>query len=152
MNKTEPHTHNGIDSPLINKAANGLANTGNSAVFWFINQGGPGSGGTNYYSLVGASSTEAGVQVTVPTKGTISNLYLSTSSSQPGTGTYVITLRQNGTSSSIVVTISAGGGAAVYSDTSHSLAVNAGDLINIQGKNNATSNAATISYLSFKIS
>lgn len=97
------------------------------------------------------SATESNCQVSMPNGGTLSNFYFNTTTSQPGTGTLVVTVRKNGADTAVTATVSAGAGAGVFSDTSHSFSYVAGDKLNIKVVNNASGNSASINYFSSKV-
>jgi hypothetical protein len=74
------------------------------------------------------------------------------SGTQSATGTLVITMRNNATSSSVAVTVANGDGASpTKSDNSNTLTVAAGDLLAIQLVNNATATSASVVSISFVI-
>lgn len=113
----------------------GAANSGFSA------------GTTIYLSLFGidnGNGTESAVQVLAPCAGTLKNFYVRTVSSQPASGSLVLTLRKNASDQSITVTYAAGAAAATASDTTHSFTVAAGDLLTLKAVNNASGNSAII--------
>lgn len=93
---------------------------------------------TNYFlvlsgmgsaSLASWSTTESDVQIPIPTGCTAKNLYVKTRSTQ-GAGTQTWTLRKAGSDTALTVTIAASAAAGNYSDTSHTIALTAGDLVN----------------------
>lgn len=95
----------------------------------------------NLFSTFGTNSTanpiEINRQVPMAKSGTISNFYVSTTTTQSGLGSLIITIRRNGINSSIIITINPNAPAGVYSNTTDSLSVNAGDLISISFQNAA---------------
>ena len=99
----------------------------------------------------GASVTEGIRQVPVPVAGMIRQFYVYTSTAQPSTGSYVLTIRRNNSSTSTTITLAASAAAGVYS-TSTTTALSAGDLLSIQFVNNATGASATIRGFSIFIS
>lgn len=76
----------------------------------------------------------------VPEAGTMKNLYVRLSSAQPATGSLVITVQKNLADTALTVTIAAGtAGGTTHSDTTHTVAWNAGDILTFKVRNNATS-------------
>ncbi len=90
------------------------------------------------------SNSEAARQCVIPFACTLKNFYVRTQSSQSGTGDLVITIRQNTADTAITLTVTAGSAAGTFSDTTHSFAVAAGDLVSIKNANAATAASATI--------
>lgn len=76
------------------------------------------------------NNTEASIVMIVPTAGTISNLYINVSSSG-ASSSMPFTLRVNGSNSALVATVSAAS-TGVFSDTTHSVSVVAGDLVSVR--------------------
>jgi len=98
------------------------------------------------------NATESNRHFAVPVAGTIKNFYVKMSGTQSATGSLVITIRNNATSSSVSVTVtSADGASPTKSDNSNSLSVSAGDLLAIQLVNNATATSASVVSMSFII-
>jgi hypothetical protein len=98
------------------------------------------------------NATESNRHFAVPVAGTLKNLYVKMSGTQSATGTLVITMRNNATSSSVAVTVANGDGASpTKSDNSNTLTVAAGDLLAIQLVNNATATSASVVSISFVI-
>jgi len=98
------------------------------------------------------NATESNRHFAVPVAGTLKNLYVKMSGTQSATGTLVITMRNNATSSSVAVTVSSADGASpTKSDNTNTLAINAGDLLAIQLINNATVASASVVSISFVI-
>lgn len=104
------------------------------------------SGALRYFGFSNnAVSTVENVRRTfLPNACTLKNFYIRTSSTQPATGSHVLTILKNGVATSIVVTIAAGSAAGVFSDTTNSVSFLAGDEISIQAVNNATANSGGI--------
>lgn len=91
------------------------------------------------------SATESLLQLPMPCAGTLKNFYLRYTNNQSATGSLVITLRKNGVSQAITVTLtSAGGASGTLSDTTNTVTVAAGDLICLQVTNNATATSGRI--------
>jgi hypothetical protein len=98
------------------------------------------------------NATESNRHFAVPVAGTIKNFYVKMSGTQSATGTLVITIRNNATSSSVTVTVSSADGASpTKSDNVNSLSIAAGDLLSIQLVNNATVTSASVVSMSFII-
>lgn len=98
------------------------------------------------------NATESNRHFAVPVAGTIKNFYVKMSGTQSATGTLVITIRNNATSSSVTVTVSnADGVSPTKSDNANSLSISAGDLLSIQLVNNATATSASVVSMSFII-
>lgn len=114
------------------------ASTGGNAITAGTTQYAPIEGQNNF------SSTEAQRQFIMPHAGTIKNLYVATGTSQPGTGSMVITMRKGGSNQTVTCTIAAGTGAGTFSDTTHSFTFAAGDLISIGFQNNASGSSANV--------
>jgi hypothetical protein len=76
-----------------------------------------------------ASGTEADVQQPIPLGGTISNFYFHVEGTSASSQSTTITLRVNGTATTITCTLAAGGTGC--SDTTHTAVVTAGQSITI---------------------
>ncbi len=89
---------------------------------------------TTYGGFNGVTSygTEPLREIILGTAGTLKNLYVRTGSAQPGTGDLVVTVRKNGSATSLTLTVAASSVAAIYSDLSNTVSVAAGDRIAIQ--------------------
>jgi hypothetical protein len=81
------------------------------------------------------NSTESNRQNVVPANGTLSRLYVRTSSTQPSDGSLTITLRVGGADTSVVILIAANSVAGIFSDIAHSASVTAGQLVNLKAVN-----------------
>ena len=113
---------------------------------------------TNYISLNGNTfnSTLANRVIVIPMSGTLKNLFVFASGTQPASGTLVFTIMKASSFGSIadtalIVTISAStaaGTGTVYSNTVDGVSVSAGDLIVIKVVNNATASSFTINDIS----
>lgn len=145
------HVHNAIDFPLIDKTANSLTG-GKVACFWPVGGYQVGPGATSYLNAGSVqTTTETAAQIQVPVAGTIQNFYCTTYASQPNTGSLVLTFRKNAASQTLAITIPSNASAGYFSDTANSFTVAAGDKICVQATNNAGSNAANITALSFQL-
>lgn len=81
--------------------------------------------------------------------GVLSNMSVRISSSQPASGSLVITLQVNGVDTSIVVTIAAGTvGPATVSDTTHTATISATDTLRWKVVNNATAASSALTSVS----
>lgn len=103
---------------------------------------------TNYLCIAGgtvaSNATEANRQNIVSTAGTVRNLYIATSTSQPSGGGLTFTLRKNGADTAITLTIAASAAAGTFSDTSNAFSVAAGDLLSLKAVNGSGSTSAAI--------
>lgn len=125
----------GTSKSLITSAFPGtLAAQGSTHYFW------PGA------SSITSATPESSSQVAMPAAGTLSNFFLTSAAAQSSTGSLVLTLRKNGASTALAVTIPASGAAGTYSDTTHTVSVSAGDLLDIQITNNATSSSTIVGF------
>jgi hypothetical protein len=91
-----------------------------------------GAGVTRTFPILGevyASATEARDQVKMACNGRFQNLRVRI---LPAANASKICLRVNGAVSALTITTTGGGGEAEYNDDTHSVAVNAGDLVNFQ--------------------
>jgi hypothetical protein len=80
----------------------------------------------------------------IATAGTISRLYVQTSSAQPATGSLVCTVRKNSVDQTLTLTIAAGSAAGVFTDLVNSVSVVAGDFLGMKFQNNATTTSANV--------
>lgn len=105
-----------------------------------------GANSTAYWPITGANipnATENLRVVPMPVSGTIKNLYIRIGAAQSATGSLVFTVRKNSVNQALTVTFTnADGSNVTKSDTTNSFSVVAGDLITIQGVNNAPSSAS----------
>jgi|SRR5271166_1701463 len=103
------------------------------------------SGLTSYFSLVvGVGQTEASAQIGMPVAGTFRTMYVTSFTTQPASGSLVITLRLGGVSQTIQVTIAANAPAGTFFDSAHTVPFVAGNLVNYQLVNNATATSAQV--------
>ena len=84
----------------------------------------------------------AGFNVAIPLAGTLKNLYFRTGSTQPASGSLTCTLNVNNSQKTVVATCPAGSAANTFSDTTHTYALSAGDVVWFDLKNNATGTSA----------
>ena len=109
---------------------------------------------TGYASLNGSSfnSTLANRAIVIPSSGTLKNLFILASGTQPASGNLVVTLMISSdidtvADTTLLVTISAGtaaGTGTIYSNTIDGITVNAGDIVVVKYVNNATSSSLTL--------
>lgn len=108
---------------------------------------------TNYLSIVPNSSQLAAAEATagspVPRNTTFASLCTTTASAQPGTGSLVFTLRDNGSSTAITFTIAANAAAGTYCDTAHTVSVTSAHTVDIMVVNNSGSNVAPAQFYSW---
>lgn len=134
-----------------------LISQGSSSPIWketyescygaLINDSCPGSS-TRYMCIVGGpiglAATEDIRSTIIPKAGTFSRLYLTTSGTQPATGSMVVTARVNGSDQTMTVTIAANATSQTYTDLVHTFNVNAGDLVAFSVVNNASTTSIKI--------
>ena len=126
-------------SPISWVARFTAANTNEFPLLWGASTG-AGAGTTRYSPIQGdaaVQTTEAFAQSVIPTPGTLSNLYVALDANQATSG-QTVTLFLNGVATGLTCTVSSG--AATANDTTHNVAVVAGDLVSLEW-NNAGSNA-----------
>ena len=80
----------------------------------------------------------------IATAGTITKLYVQTSTAQPATGSLVCTVQKNSVDQALTLTIAAGSAAGVFTDLVNSVSVVAGDLLGMKFVNNATTVSANV--------
>ena len=108
---------------------------------------------TRYHSVGGTiSSLTTPYQVPVPTACTFSNFYFRTYSTQPATGSLVLTLQKNAVDTALTITIAAGSAGGNFSDTTNTVSFSAGDTWQIKIVQNATSSNSSMAGYSFKLS
>ncbi len=79
----------------------------------------------------------------MPIAGTLKNFYVN-NGNQPATGSLVYTIRKSGVDSAFVITVAAGSLSGVFSNTTSTLSVVAGDFIGIKITNNASTASGAI--------
>lgn len=112
-----------------------------------------GAGVTTYLGLTGSglNATE-NIRVTIlPQDCSLSRLYFATATTQPATGTLVVTLRKNNADTSLVITIAAGSAAAFFSNLVNSVSFTSGQYASIKLVNNASTTSAAINCLSIMV-
>jgi hypothetical protein len=112
----------------------------------------PGAGATQYTSIGQQSllrNTETDVIVPIPIAATLNQVCVTTTGTQPATGTLVFTARDTGVDTTVIITIPASGQAGAYcSDPSLTHVFSAGDYFTVSVTNNAASATVTIQNLS----
>jgi hypothetical protein len=98
---------------------------------------------TQFEGAADVGSSEASHQVPMPRSGTVSELYCHDSGTFSGTQQLVITVRQNGASSTLTCTLNSTN-TTTCNDTTHNFSVAAGDLINLQTVPSNTPPAGTL--------
>ena len=84
------------------------------------------------------SGTENARITIMPQACTISRMYFATATTQPASGSLVLTLRKNNADTALVITIAAGSVANFFNDTTNSVSFTAGQYASIKFQNNAT--------------
>ena len=103
-----------------------------------------GASSTVYATLTGGtfSGTENARITLIPQACTISRMYFATATTQPASGSLVVTLRKNNADTSLTITIAAGSVANYFNDTTNSVSFSAGQYASIKFQNNATGTSA----------
>lgn len=126
----------------------GITTSSTSILYQFANGDTLASGATRFGSLFGGSAnhnaSDAVRRTPMITNGTLTRLYVMTSTAQPATGSLVCTVRKNSTDQALTLTIAAGSAAGVFSDLVNSVSVLVGDQMGMKFVNNATSTSAAI--------
>lgn len=102
------------------------------------------AGATGTLALFATGFLSVGGNVPLPYGGTLKKLYIRIAGTQPASGSLVFTVMKNNVATDIVATCAANGSGITISDTSHTLAVSAGDLIYLRAVNNASAVCATV--------
>jgi hypothetical protein len=144
-----------LNKPISTATQTALNNKKDSLAYGNVYGTTVGASGTAYAAISGLTAlnaTESNRQFAVPVAGTIKNFYVKMSGTQSATGSLVITVRNNATSSAVAVTVTNGDGASpTKSDNTNTLTIAAGDLLAIQLTNNATVTSASVLSMSFVI-
>lgn len=90
-----------------------------------------GAGSTVYMGVGSFSATEANVIISCPLAGTLKNMYVRSSAAPGGGETYTVTLRKASVDQTLTCTIS-GAGSSSSNDTTHTVAVSAGDALAVK--------------------
>ena len=106
------------------------------------------SGQTRFGALFGGSAnhnaSDAVRRTPMITNGTLTRLYVMTSTAQPASGSLVCTVRKNSVDQALTITIAAGSAAGVFSDLVNSVSVLVGDQMGMKFVNNSTGTSAGI--------
>lgn len=98
----------------------------------------PINGTTNY------NATENNRQILISRTCLVSDLVITTTVTQPASGSLVFTLRKNGADTGITITLAAGQVAGTFTDSTHSVTFNKNDLMSLKAVNNATASSAAL--------
>jgi len=141
----------------IQTQLNAKANTGSGTSFLTGTVGNAntsvGAGATNYLGLTGSGlSISENIRVTVfPQDCSLSRMYFTTATTQPATGSLVVTLRKNNADTSVVITIAAGSAANFFNNTANSVSFTAGQYASIKVVNNASTTSAAVNCVSIMV-
>ncbi|MGE5072589.1 MAG: hypothetical protein ACM3MF_04105, partial [Anaerolineae bacterium] len=140
LDTLDDHTHAGsLSSYSMIWGSNGLKQT-------------IGAGATAYYApFVDGPQTDSGIVVNFPRNATVKNCYVRIASAQPASGSLVVTVMVGGVATAVTFTIPAGSGAGVYSDTTHTADLTAGQGLSFRLKNNATAASAQVNGLTIEL-
>jgi hypothetical protein len=120
---------------------------GGVGTLWVSNIGniviGPTTTNYNFPGSVGGQTVVTARQVVIPVACTAKNLYVVTSTAQPADAALTISLWRTA-DTALQVVVPANGAAATMSDTTHTVALAAGDQVAIEFANASTSNSAAI--------
>ena len=126
----------------------GITTSSTSVLYQFANGDTLTSGQTRFGALFGGSAnhnaSDAVRRTPMITNGTLTRLYVMTSTAQPATGSLVCTVRKNSVDQALTITIAAGSAAGVFSDLVNSVSVVVGDQMGMKFLNNATGTSAGI--------
>jgi hypothetical protein len=162
---------NSDEGVLITTPSNGQVLTYNSTSGLWVNQSIPATTSTQLWNfqlantIATSATTWIGVGVTggtneststviMPFACTLSDMYtMHYNTTQPATGSQVLTVRKNGVDTALAITISAGSVPTTtpYSNTANSVTFAAGDKLSIRRVNNATAVGGAVNGLSFKL-
>jgi hypothetical protein len=126
----------------------GITTSSTSVLYQFANGDTLTASQTRFGALFGGSAnhnaSDAVRRTPMITNGTLTRLYVMTSTAQPATGSLVCTVRKNSVDQALTITIAAGSAAGVFSDLVNSVSVVAGDQMGMKFLNNATGTSAGI--------
>jgi len=126
----------------------GITTSSTSILYQFANGDTLAAGATRFGSLFGGSAnhnaSDAVRRTPMITNGTLTRLYVMTSTAQPATGSLVCTVRKNSVDQALTITIAAGSAAGVFSDLVNSVSVVVGDQMGMKFVNNSTGTSAAI--------
>jgi hypothetical protein len=97
------------------------------------------------------SGTENARITIMPQACTISRMYFATATTQPASGSLVLTLRKNNVDTALVITIAAGSAANFFNNTANSVSFSAGQYASIKFQNNATATSAQANAVSLMV-
>jgi hypothetical protein len=125
-----------------------ITSSSNSILYQFANGDTLAASATRYGALFGGSANHNASdnvrRTPMITNGTLTRLYVMTSTAQPATGSLVCTVRKNSVDQALTITIAAGSAAGVFSDLVNSVSVVVGDQMGMKFVNNATGTSAGI--------
>jgi hypothetical protein len=122
-----------VSTSILFQSQNASNTPASSTYFGSLYSGSP--------SLVSADTVR---RTPIISAGTLTRLYLQTSSAQPATGSLICTVRKNSVDQALTLTIAAGSAAGVFTDLVNSVSVAQGDLVGMKFQNNATSVSANV--------
>jgi hypothetical protein len=126
----------------------GITSSSTSILYQFANGDTLAAGATRFGALFGGSANHNASdnvrRTPMITNGTLTRLYVMTSTAQPATGSLVCTVRKNSVDQALTITIAAGSAAGVFSDLVNSVSVVVGDQMGMKFLNNATGTSAGI--------
>lgn len=127
--------------------------SGTSFSFGIIGNTTVGAGVTTYVSIVGLSysALEFFRMIPTPQNCSFSRFYIYITSTQPASGSLVITLRKNQVDTALAITVAAGSISGRYSNTATSVAFAANDWNSVKIQNNATSASAVTASISIMV-
>jgi hypothetical protein len=102
-------------------------------------------------TVTGSTTSESARTYYLNNDCTLGRLLVATASTQSSTGSAVLTIRHNGVSSGISITIAAGSAIGTFTDYVNTRTCAVGDGISIQIVNNATTNSANFRQITFNI-
>jgi hypothetical protein len=109
------------------------------------------AGATHYLTPFIDKINTTGTNVVIPISGVLKKLYFVTGITQPATGSLVVTVQINTSNSSLALTVPANGAGGVWTNATSEVSVNAGDLLRLSIKNNASSSSTNIGTASFML-
>ena len=125
-----------------------ITSSSTSILYQFANGDTLAAGATRFGALFGGSANHNASdnvrRTPMITNGTLTRLYVMTSTAQPATGSLVCTVRKNSVDQALTITIAAGSAAGVFSDLVNSVSVVVGDQMGMKYQNNATGTSAGI--------
>lgn len=127
-------------SPINMHGNGGTVNASTGSIYLSPTQVGIGTSAGGYYKRIFATRACK-----------LKNLYISTGSSQPVTGSLICTIQVEAADTALAVTIAAGDAAGVYSNAANEISINAGDKIILEFQNNASGASASINACAFEM-